>query len=219
MSTRKRTSTAPKAGKTAAVTTTTPPDDKAKKRAKLVAQFAVVGSVMNAATMADYARSTFGDLDSLACNDAIEEQAKKVINGDLSRLERTLTAQALALDAMFNNFARRAALNIGEYIQAADTYARLAMKAQAQCRATIETIAEIKQPRAVAFVKQANIAHGHQQVNNGVPPARTENESTPTNELLEADHGQRLDTTTASTSKGIDTAMATVGALDGTAHG
>lgn len=38
-----------------------------------------------------------------------------------------------------------------------------------KCRATIETLAEIKNPRAVAFVTQANIAHGPQQVNNGVP--------------------------------------------------
>ena len=219
MSTRNRKSTAPKASKTPPVTTATPAEDKAKKRAELLARLAVVGSTMNAATMADYARSTFGDLDVLACDNAIDEEAKKVVNGDLSRLERTLTAQALALDAMFNNFARRAAVNMGEYTNAADIYARLAMKAQSQCRATVETLAEIKQPRSVAFVKQANIAHGHQQVNNGVPPARTENETNPTNELLEADHGQRLDTTTAGAPKGVDTAMATVGALDGTAHG
>ena len=39
------------------------------------------------------------------------------------------------------------------------------MKAQGQCRATLETFADIKNPRHVAFVKQANIAQ-NQQVNN-----------------------------------------------------
>jgi len=58
------------------------------------------------------------------------------------------------------------------------TYMRLAFKAQSQCRATWETIATIKHPPAVAFVKQANYAAGNQQVNNGTPePARArENE-------------------------------------------
>jgi hypothetical protein len=41
-------------------------------------------------------------------------------------------------------------------------------KPQAQCRATIEALAEIKNPRPVAFVKQANIAQGPQQVNNRI---------------------------------------------------
>jgi hypothetical protein len=44
---------------------------------------------------------------------------------------------------------------------------RLALKAQSQCRATIETLAEIKNPQPVAFVQQADVAHGPQQINNG----------------------------------------------------
>jgi hypothetical protein len=47
---------------------------------------------------------------------------------------------------------------------------RLALKAQRQCRATIETLVMAKNPAPVTFVKQANVAHGPQQVNNG-PPA------------------------------------------------
>jgi len=43
---------------------------------------------------------------------------------------------------------------------------RLAFKAQSQARAAIETLAEIKNPHQFAFVKQANIAGGNQQVNN-----------------------------------------------------
>ena len=50
-------------------------------------------------------------------------------------------------------------------------YLRLALKAQAQCRATLETVAAIQQPRRLV-AQQANIAHGPQQVNNQVAADR-----------------------------------------------
>ena len=61
----------------------------------------------------------------------------------------------------------------------------MAYKAQNQCRMTSETLSTIKNP-PVVYAKQANIAHGPQQVNNGPSSAtRTgENEKLP-NELLE----------------------------------
>ncbi len=64
-------------------------------------------------------------------------------NGDLSRAEALLTAQAHTLDAIFNNLGRRAALNAGEYMGACETYLRLALKAQSQCRATLEAMGAI----------------------------------------------------------------------------
>jgi len=70
-------------------------------------------------------------------------------------------------------------------LEAADKYLRLALKAQGQCRATLETLAAIKNP-PVVFARQANIAHGPQQVNNGPPPARTENATIAPNKVLEA---------------------------------
>jgi hypothetical protein len=105
---------------------------------------------------------------------------------------------------------------VTEHLNATETYMRMALKAQSQCRTTIEALAEIKNPRPVAFVKQANIAHGHQQINNGVSPdsrAHGEN-SIQSNELLEVRHGERLDARAASTAIGADTAMATLGESD-----
>ena len=67
--------------------------------------------------------------------------------------------QAHTLDALFNESARRAGNNLGHYPDTVDKYMRLALMAQSQCRTTIETLAEIKNPRPVAFVKQANIAN------------------------------------------------------------
>ena len=69
-----------------------------------------------------------------------------------------------------------------------NTNLRLALKAQSQCRATLDTPADMKNP-PVAFVQQANIAHGPQQLNNQTythAGARTlENLSVP-NGLLES---------------------------------
>lgn len=47
---------------------------------------------------------------------------------------------------------------------------RMALRAQNQARATAETLAAVKNP-TVVFARQANIAHGPQQVNNTLPRA------------------------------------------------
>ena len=88
--------------------------------------------------------------------------------GDLSDGERMLSAQAVALNAIFAELARVAHANLFKVPEAADRYLRLALKAQSQSRATVETLAAIKNP-PVVFARQANIAHGPQQVNNGAP--------------------------------------------------
>ena len=53
----------------------------------------------------------------------------------------------------------------GSYFDAGERYLKLAFKAQNQCRMTLETLTTIKNP-PVVYAKQANIAHGPQQVNN-----------------------------------------------------
>ena len=93
-----------------------------------------------------------------------------------------------------------------EYIPAMETYLKLALKAQTQCRTTLQTLAEIKNPQPVSFVKQANISHGPQQINNGVSP-RAENFQKQPNELLEHTHGERLDTRTTSKAISVNTEL------------
>ena len=90
----------------------------------------------------------------------------RVHRGDLREAEALLTAQAVTLNTMFTHLANPAAKT--EHDHKLDRYLRLALKAQGQCRATLETLAEIKRPRTV-FAQQANVvAHGPQQVNNTV---------------------------------------------------
>ena len=139
-----------------------------KTRERILADIAAAGRLSNAHVMATFAKPAMGELDIGECMASLRDTSQAINGGDLSSAEAMLAAQAASLNAIFAEMARRAAANMGEYLGATETYLRLALKAQAQCRATLETLAEIKNPPAV-FARQANIAHGPQQVNNGVP--------------------------------------------------
>ena len=67
-----------------------------------------------------------------------------------------LVSQAHTLNQVFNHLLRRSVER--QALPQWDAYMRMAMKAQSQCRMTLE-LAELKNPRPVAFVKQANIAN------------------------------------------------------------
>jgi len=97
---------------------------------------------------------------------SLKDHGRRVNDNDLAAPEQMLMAQSIALNAIFAEMARRSALNLGEHLDASERYMRLALKAQGQCRATVETLAAIKNP-PVVFAKQANITSGPQQVNNG----------------------------------------------------
>ena len=149
-----------------------------------LAEIVTEGTVGCSATLIDFTKGQHDGLSLTEVAQTLRAQGDAVAGGDLSDAERMLNAQAVALNAIFNELARRAATNMGTYLETTERYLRLAMKAQAQCRATVEALAEMKNPRAVAFVRQANIAHGNQQVNNGAYPAQHSSshvpESTPT---------------------------------------
>ena len=122
-----------------------------------------------------------------------------------------LLAQAHSLDAIFNDLARRAALNVHEYLNAAERYLRSGLKAQSQCRATIEALGNLKNPRPIAYVGQMNNANGPQQVNNS---ALTQKPLSRQNELLEQTLGTRLDAGAAGTTGGADTRLEALGAVN-----
>lgn len=189
-----------------------------KTRARMVAEIGLAPVTGNVSTARNFLEGMLGKLDLNECITVMTEYMAKVNTGDLTGIENTLIGQATALDAIFNELARRAALNMGEYLQATETYLRLALKAQGQCRATLQTLAEIKNPRPVAFVKQANISNGPQQVNNGEPrsvPAHRAGESdNSANKLLEVSNEKRLDFGAASATGGTDPTLEAVGAVN-----
>jgi len=185
-------------------------DDKTKE----TMQAATVSTPeVRAGVTVDSFSKTFGDTDLGALIGELQKQSKRVHSGDLKRAESMLIAQAHTLDAIFNELARRSAMNMGEYLDATERYMRLALKAQTQCRATLETLATVKNP-PVVFAKQANIANGPQQINNGQPVPACEKTVIEQNKLLEHQHGEWLDTGTTSAASGVDTQLEALGAIN-----
>jgi hypothetical protein len=85
----------------------------------------------------------FGGKDELSIIDGVnvlEEACKRTRDGDLSYQRDALTVQAITLDTIFTEMARRGAMNMGTNLDATDRYIRMALKAQAQSRATIESL-------------------------------------------------------------------------------
>ena len=206
---------APDAKPTMTINATKPNETRAETISKLTVDGVLPGTLVAHA----FARGLAGDeLDLTAMHARMMGTAKDATAGDLEMLERMLCGQAQVLNTMFCELARRAAANMGQHLDATETYLRLALKAQAQSRATVETLAEIKNPRSVAFVKQANIAAGPQQVNNGARAshARAGENPNPANELLEApthEHQQRMVPRAQAAPARGDTTLEAVGAV------
>lgn len=137
---------------------------------------------------------------------AMRKAGDEVVAGDMGRFERVLTHQFLTLDALFNNLAQRSGRQ--ETFKGIEVLMRLALKAQAQARATAETLALMKNP--MPYIRQANIANGPQQVNNGQHAGAAKNQTEP-NELLEHQHGNTLDFGATPAPGPTDSTMATVG--------
>ena len=131
--------------------------------------------------------------EGLTLNDIIStlrESVAEIKAGKMDQVEATLITQANTLDLVFNSLLRRAACQ--EMLPQYETFMRLALKAQSQCRTTLETLAEIKNPKPTAFIKQQNMA-AVQQVNNTLAQ---EKKNRP-NELLEGGEvAERVDTGT-----------------------
>jgi hypothetical protein len=174
----------------------------------------------NAAAMLAWFKQ-FGEPKIEALIHELLDKTKAVADGDMRQVEAMLYGQAATLQNLFTNLLRRAAGQEG--VAQSTAMLTLGLKAQAQCRSTLETLAEIKNPRPpVAFVGQANIANGPQQVNNATntrPPARTEQDQVSQNRLLEATNGQRLDTRTQGAAGDADPVLEAVGAVERATHG
>ena len=157
-------------------------------------------------------------INSLQLSDlAIElhQQARAVHADDLSRAEEMLITQAHTLDGLFATLAIKA-MNAGG-MDTMERYLRLALKSQNQARATLQTLAELKTPKQIAFVKQANIGHQVQVNNEGKAECesnatRTRKKPKTPNELLEEQDGQRLDTRAAGSAGRDNREMEAVGA-------
>lgn len=99
------------------------------------------------ATTRQFAKPIFGELAITGLFEALDDEVRAVKKGDLSSQRAMLATQAFALNSIFTELARRAGANMGEYMGATESYMRLALKAQAQSRATIEALERLANGR------------------------------------------------------------------------
>lgn len=135
---------------------------------KLRAQVVTLAAFNAAQVVGEYATGLEGQV---KLNDLISDfrtNVQEIWAGDLKQAESMLFGQAQALQAIFTHTARAA--RHADKLQHQEILLRMAFKAQAQCRATLETLANVKNP-PVVFARQANIVSqgGQQQVNNTAP--------------------------------------------------
>ena len=132
---------------------------------QLLTELAMSPMVRNTLTAKSYAHPSFaGDPPQLeAAIKALTTMCEEVRDGNLEKLTDMLAAQAITLDTIFTEYSRRSLLNAGQYIAAAESYANMASKAQANCRATVEAIAKIKRG-GKQTVKVVHVHEGGQAV-------------------------------------------------------
>ena len=187
-----------------------------KSREQQVAEISLNPITLNTNTARVFSSGVFGELAITESIEVVRKMTDAVVQGsNLNELEELLTTQAVALNGIFNYLALRAHTNIGHYPETVERYMKLALKAQSQCRSTIEAINEIKNPSSATFVRQANIGNAV-QVNNGKPNltsthagARTGKKQTEPNKLLAADQPATLPTFTGGVINDLDSRKAT----------
>lgn len=153
--------------KTALCITTESGEERGRKYAEMITspEFAMVRIIAGAE-----AKSGVGEhIDVPTLMEQLRTQAAAVNDNDLTQAEAVLMNQATALQSLFAHLTVKA-MSI-EHLPQFEGFMRMALRAQNQCRTTLETLAAIKSPPLI-YARQANIAHGNQQVNNGaVEPA------------------------------------------------
>ncbi|ALQ51857.1 hypothetical protein [Nitrosomonas ureae] len=189
-------------------------NQKGKSEERKLAEVLLSPTALNAFTAETFIATSARALDLTEAVDIMNGKTEKIIAGDLSELESTLIAQAVSLNAIFNTLAKRSAQNMGNYLKSTEVYMRLALKAQAQCARTIEILAAIKNP-PIIYAKQANIAHGHQQINNNTTHTHTGKNINSSNELLSEDNNETLDTRRTIETSGVNQKLAAVETIHG----
>jgi hypothetical protein len=194
--------------------------EEALRTPDLLSRISVNPAVCGAAAMEPFQANILGECDVWATVDQIGRMTEAIKAGDVSHLEAMLVGQAVALQGIFTSLARRAHSQTQQ--RNLEAFLGLAFKAQAQSRATIQALTELKFPRQVAFVKQANIAHGNQQVNNGLEAGsesvhahQHQEAQTRPNKLLEPSDGKWMDAGAQSKAGGDDSRMEALDAVHG----
>ena len=122
-------------------------DGRAVVERQEVAEQAIDPDVTSAAVVAAFWKCLDGGIDPQAGYEAMRAHVAQARKNVRASAEATLLGQAAALNAIFADMARRAQAHMGRPGRAAERYLRLAMRAQNQCRATLNAVAELSGQR------------------------------------------------------------------------
>lgn len=184
-------------------------DEQGRNYARLItsaelAAYRVIG-MMQPKNLAD-------EIDTPTMLATLRDQAAAVQGGDLSHAEAMLINQASSLQALFVRLSERAMEQA--HMPNLEGFMRLALRAQSQCRATLETLATIKNP-PIIYAKQANVTSGPQQINNGTAaPSQAREIESEQSQLLRASHGEWMDNGTAGATIPSYSTVEAVGEID-----
>ncbi len=144
--------------------------------------------------------------------DVLREQSAAANRGDLSRAESMLMAQATALQSIFARLVERGMS--GLTLPTFEINMRMALRAQNQCRATLETLSAIKNP-PIVYARQANVTTGPQQINNGAAALTRAREIENVQSQLSGEAHELLpDTRASGNASRVNPALETVGEID-----
>lgn len=137
-----------------------------EKIGRTLARVTLDPKARNASLAMSFGSQMFGDQltpNATESSAVLDEEITKVIKGDLSLVSQIYTSQAISLDSLFTEMARRSGKNMGSYPDAAERYMRLALKAQSACRSTLDALARLHQPREQT-VKHVHVNEGGQAI-------------------------------------------------------
>ena len=161
---------------------------------------------------AEQKSGNWDSIDVPALMDQLRDQASAVNRGDLSQAEAMLMNQATALQSLFARLAER---GMGcDHAPAFEANMRMALRAQSQCRANLETLAAIKNP-PVIYAKQANVTTGPQQINNGTAaPSQAREIKSEQSQLSGGSHELLPNTRTSGDASRVNPALETLGEIN-----
>jgi putative sterol carrier protein len=169
--------------------------------------------LVNAKITSTYAKATAPRADYAAIVVGLSQNFRDIAAGDMRRPKAMLYAQTVALQAVFALLMQRA-MGTNCVPRCNEPTLALALKCQAQCRATLETLGEMVNPKSATFVQQANIA-GQQLVTNHsrARGRRGKTRDEPKELLMEATR-ETLDATGKGAAGAVDIRLGTVDARD-----
>ena len=166
---------------------------KAKTQAdktKRMNELAVSANILNASLAEPFFKDIVSEVTLMHIVHGAKQQITEVQAGDMTSIKAMLVAQANSLQTMFVSLGRKASTQ-SALVQSTAMF-NLALKAQAQSRATIQALIELKYPKQATFVKQANISNGNQQVNNGQTNNETSTRAPAHAQVIEQAHNELL---------------------------